>query len=604
MLAILLTTLLLLLMAQFRDVLVRHTIDQLKSLMRCLPDASPSGKKDDLVSKIQQGLSGPGLHALWNRLDDTQRLAVAETVYAVDGRFHPERFRAKYGRLPDFSVSEKGSRYSYYRQPTPLALLLYNQEGYYSVPADLCEQLRGFVPEPAPVQLPTSEVLPEIHGKGALIVRGTERDAMVELSVLLRLVDQGKVQVSDKTSLPGTATLRLLAENLIAGDFYADSSTTHQRDEKIGPIKPFSWPILLQASGLVQRNGTRLALTPAGLKGLTASPADVLRTIWDKWLKSKLFDEFSRIDTIKGQKSKSRVMTALPPRRAVISSMLRLCPVERWVSVEDLSRFMQATARTFEITYDPWTLYISDQQYGSLGHDGFHNWEILQLRYLLCFLFEYAAVLGIIDIAYVAPHGARTDFGALWGTDDLEFLSRYDGLAYFRLTPLGAYCLGLTNDYTPAPVKAHAALSVLPSLHMHVTGGRLSAEEKLTLDIWAAKETEESWRLDRQKVLRAIEKGHDIAELRAFLQVREEQPLPETVESFMKTVQKQGRALKPVGTALLIHCEDAETAAMIATHKETAGLCLRTGDRHLAVRLEDEEKFRMLVHALGFGIAM
>jgi hypothetical protein len=147
-------------------------------------------------------------------------------------------------------------------------------------------------------------------------------------------------------------------------------------------------------------------------------------------------------------------------------------------------------------------------------------------------------------------------------------------------------------------------LSVLPSLHVQVTGGRLSAEEKLTLDIWAAKETEESWRLDRQKALRAIEKGHDIAELRAFLQVREEQPLPETVESFMKTVQKQGRALKPVGTALLIHCEDAETAAMIATHKETAGLCLRAGDRHLAVRLEDEEKFRMLVHALGLGIAM
>lgn len=144
MLAILSPTLLLLLMAQLRDVLVHHTIDQLKSLIRCLPDASPSGKKDNLVSKIQQGLSGPGLHALRNRLDDTQRLAVAETVYSVDGRFHPERFRAKYGRLPDFSVSEKGSRYSYYRQPTSLALLLYNQGGYYSVPADLCEQLRGW----------------------------------------------------------------------------------------------------------------------------------------------------------------------------------------------------------------------------------------------------------------------------------------------------------------------------------------------------------------------------------------------------------------------------------------------------------------------------
>jgi hypothetical protein len=79
---------------------------------------------------------------------------------------------------------------------------------------------------------------------------------------------------------------------------------------------------------------------------------------------------------------------------------------------------------------------FSDQQYSSLGHDGYHSWEILQFRYLLCVLFEYAAALGIIDVAYIEATGARNDFGDLWGTDDLEFLSRYDGLIYFRVTPL------------------------------------------------------------------------------------------------------------------------------------------------------------------------
>jgi hypothetical protein len=39
-----------------------------------------------------------------------------------------------------------------------------------------------------------------------------------------------------------------------------------------------------------------------------------------------------------------------------------------------------------------------EREYGSLGHDGFHSWDILQMRYLLCFLFEYAAALGIIDV--------------------------------------------------------------------------------------------------------------------------------------------------------------------------------------------------------------
>jgi len=589
-------------MNTLNEVLPRLTVDQLKSLMRWLPDASPIGRKDLLVGAILRSLAGDGLRALWDRLDDIQRMAVAETAYALNGLFDGNRFRAKYGRLPDFTVKENGRRYSYYGPPTALGLFLYHQDGCYSLPDDMREQLKAFVPEPEPVRLSTIETLPEEIGENQLTVRHTERDAMVDLSVLLRLTDQGKLQVSDKTSLPGSATLRLLTENLAGGDFYADKPAQRQWDQEVGPIKAFSWPLLLQAAGLVQRNGSKLALSTAGRKGLAAAPASVLGAIWNKWLKSSLFDEFSRVDVIKGQKSKGRVMTALAPRRAAINEILRLCPAGAWIYVDDFSRFMQATGHTFDVSHNPWKLYISDQQYGSLGHDGYHSWEILQLRYLLCFLFEYAAALGIIDVAYIEPTEARNDFGDLWGTDDLEFLSRYDGLIYFRVTQLGAWCLGSVEDYTPAPILPSVKLSVLPSLQVNVVVGNLSTEESLTLDTWAIESTDKSWRLDRQKAVGAIEKGLDITELRAFLQTREDQPLPETVESFIKTTEKQGKALKISGTALLIDCENAEIAAMIAAHKETTGLCLRAGDRQLVVRLENEEKFRTLIRILGFGM--
>jgi hypothetical protein len=590
-------------MNTLNEVLVRLTIDQLKSLMRWLPDASPTGRKDVLVGAILRSFAGDGLRSLWDSLDDIQRMAVAETAYALDGLFDGNRFRAKYRRLPDFTIRESGRSYSYYGPPTALGLFLYHQDGCYSLPDDMRERLRAFVPEPEPVRLSTVEMLPEEIGENRLTVRHTERDAMADLSILLRLTDQGRIQVSDKTSLPGAVTLRLLTENLAGGDFYADKPKQNQGDQEIGPIKAFSWPLMLQAAGLVQRNGSKLALSTAGRKALASSQASVLGTIWNKWLRSSLFDEFSRVDVIKGQKSKGRVMTAVAPRRAAINEILRLCPVGAWITVDDFSRFMQATGHTFDVTHNPWKLYISDQQYGSLGHDGYHSWEILQFRYLLCVLFEYAAALGIIDVAYIEPTGARNDFGDLWGTDDMEFLSRYDGLISFRVTPLGAWCLGSVEDYTPAAIQPSVRLSVLPSLQVNVVGGNLSAEESLTLDSWAVAATDKSWRLDRQKAVGAIEKGRDIAELRAFLQTREDQPLPETVESFIKTTEKQGKALKISGTALLIDCENEEIAAMISTRKEAASLCLRAGDRQLVVRLENEERFRTLIRDLGFGMA-
>ncbi|MBU1752162.1 MAG: hypothetical protein KKA73_31160, partial [Chloroflexi bacterium] len=129
----------------------------------------------------------------------------------------------------------------------------------------------------------------------------------------------------------------------------------------------------------------------------------------------------------------------------------------------------QAAGHTFAVARDLWHLYIADPNYGSLGYAGYGEWPLLQGRYLLAFLFEYAATLGLIDVAYIHPSGARPDYHDNWGTDDLDCLSRYDGLLYFRLTGLGAWCLGLTAEYTqcpadePAPLEVRQVLQVLPN---------------------------------------------------------------------------------------------------------------------------------------------
>ena len=112
------------------------------------------------------------------------------------------------------------------------------------------------------------------------------------------------------------------------------------------------------------------------------------------------------------------------------------------------------------MTSNPWTLYLVEPRYGTLGFGGNHDWDFVQGRYVLCVLFEYAATLGLIDIAYTRPEDARLDFTEMSSSDSLAYLSRYDGLRYFRLNPLGAYCLDLAVSYTPSRPEARAALSV------------------------------------------------------------------------------------------------------------------------------------------------
>ena len=53
--------------------------------------------------------------------------------------------------------------------------------------------------------------------------------------------------------------------------------------------------------------------------------------------------------------------------------------------------------------------YLGDAQYGIMGYDGYYRWEMLEGRYILAVLFEYAGTLGLFDLDYIHPQGrART----------------------------------------------------------------------------------------------------------------------------------------------------------------------------------------------------
>lgn len=153
----------------------------------------------------------------------------------------------------------------------------------------------------------------------------------------------------------------------------------------------------------------------------------------------------------------------------------------------------------------------------------------------------------MIDVAYEHPAGARTDYHGQWGTDNLIFLSRYDGLRYFRLTPLGAFVLGITDAYEVRDEKPGVSLTVLPNLQVRIDQGELSPDETLLLESFADQEGAGLWSLNEVRALRSVEKGARINEFRAFLGACDPQPLPETVEGFLAVVQQRGTGRWDIG---------------------------------------------------------
>ncbi|MEV0677840.1 helicase-associated domain-containing protein [Actinosynnema sp. NPDC050436] len=422
-------------------------------------------------------------------------------------------------------------------------------------------------------------------------VRLTAEAALANLRIVLELCAAGEVRCSDKTGRPSAATVRAIGSHLVDGDFY--------REE---PIAAFAWPLLLRAGGLATLDGTRLRLTTKGREGLGKPSAEAIRGLWRRWLTHAVIDEFSRVEQIKGQQARN-VLTAAKSRRQAVAAALATCPPDKWVDVDSLFTAMQrgnmspTVART-EMAL--WKLYLVDPEYGSLGYEGHHDWEFLEGRYTLAVLFEYAGTLGLIDLDYVDPRGARDDYVDNWGGDDLDALSRYDGLVAIRLTALGAYALGLTDTYQPPEPAAAGTrpLKVLPNLDV-VAMGDLGVADRLVLSAHAEQTADRVWTVSAASLLVALDNGRDLGEFADFLAERTEHDLPDVVRTLVADVERRTSQLTDLGRVRVIECADPALAALITRDRATRALCCPIGDRHVAVRPDHELRFRKALLKLG-----
>ena len=591
------------------------TIDSLKPLARLLTAGELPKRKGELVALAAGAMQQPKqVRELYNALEPLGQAAVQEAAHDPKGRFHADRFEAKYGRLPDFDESSPDDSESYYsyRRATPKPLSLFFPKNDV-LPTDLRAMLLEFVPEPRPVALPTLDALPatfrltweEWDGKVKegedvpLRVRETAREALHDVKAVLRLVEAARVRVSDKKRQPTAVARQEVAAVLLNGDFYTAEEQAEYKDDAAYDlaIKAFAWPMIVQAAGLALPKGERLELTPAGRKALSQPAPDVIRAAWKKWRTSTLLDEFNRVEAIKGQ-GKGR-LSALPARRKVVLDGLAQWPAGRWFSLDDFSRFLRTADRDFVVAHDAYQLYIAEHHYGNLGYEGRHLWELLQGRYILALLFEYAAAMGLLDAAYLPPQGVRPDYGDRWGTDDLSCLSRYDGLLYARINPLGAWCLGLAEKYEPPILPRADVLQVLPNLDVVAKLQPLDAADRLLLDRFADRQSEAVWRLNPTRILEVVEKGGSLDELEEFLSARSDAPLPQTVRVFLDDLRRRGGRLRDLGTARLIECVDPELARMLAGDPMLRNRCELAGDRRLVFRAEDETAVRKALHRLG-----
>lgn len=576
-------------------------VPYLRSLATDLGLPKSITRKAELIQALADHLDN-NLESILKQLTAQERNLVAEAAYSK-GPYDRNVFLAKY---PEWMPQRPLYCYGRPEYTSLTWLFLQFSEDQFTMPPKLAARVKKLVRQPARAEARVQQEIPtEIPDKefGTRIVQvhNAGEIAPVELNAILALVDSGKVAVTAKSRRPTSTAEKRVKPVLVSGDFELEIPAEHARDyshgESAGAVRAHAWPVLIQQCGWAKPRGDKLVLTQAGVTVMTRGRAEDIRAGVRKFILDDQFDELHRVNHIRGQTGRAKRYMSRPSlRKSEIWASMAEWPLEEWISFNDAYRFTGASGHTFWSCRQPLYLYIGSFEYGHLS-DG----RGVDRQYLRAFLFESLGTLGLIDVAYVFPHYLWPEFRAYRGSDDSSFTSRYDGLLCVRLNRLGAYCLGLTEEYQAAPVQKGGIFRVLPNFEVAVIHQEtLPPAITHMLDTIAERASDFIWKIDRDGILHYLESGGRPKQVVEFLRDHSSEGIPDNVRTFLDDLGRRAKGVRSSEDALLIEMEQESAAAEIAADARTAKYCMRANGSLLVVRKRNVKAFQGALKKLGY----
>lgn len=582
-------------------ILNQYNNEQLKELVRLCNRAGLT-RKSELIGCIEQVMLDPAsLRALWERMDNLSRRAVA-VAYHNDGEFNTDAFVAQYGSLPP-RPQKKGAGWFYY-QSILLDLFIHNVRSPHNysftarIPDDLMPLLAELVPPPekfqvvglaaAPISLtgPHDEVI-------KLMCAETEQAGLHDLKAYLRLVDRGEIHVSASGNLTLNTAKTILA-NLMQPDFLPMPEQFRANQT----IRPFGLDMFARQANLVSyRQTSGLQLTKLGRNFYQTGDPALLLEAFETWTEQGDFDELSRISALKGQKSRNTELTEPATRREGIVEALSWCPVGVWIDLENFYRAIKIWHFDFAVEATMYSnLYVGHPDYGTL--DGTAYWTLVKGLYINAVLWEYLGTIGALDLLYTHPEEAYLEANLPY-YDEFSF-SLYDGLKYFRINSLGAYLLGQASEYIPSQPVDPPLFAISDDLALNITADELTPNEQHLLEQVTVTVKDRQYRLDMLKLFTSLESGSEWQELVSFLRERHQGPLPQVAQAWLEKADQNRQAFKPGGLALLIKVRSPELMEIVTMDPVLQKFCHAIDEQTLVLPAHKEKELRTRLKELGY----
>lgn len=412
---------------RLRDLLEGENKDNLIKKMRIAGLKYSGLDKSTIIDILDVYLSDEDiLQDIWNRLNPFERDYLTE-YFKYDERPQYEtliELHEKHGLEMKFMSTKWDTQ-------SPMNLIFF----YDTVPMNVKKYFKQKLP-PLVIKYDTLASLPleEIHIQN--IIGG---DFFEDFKSVLQLAAIGSLEVTKATKYPTKKTIHRINDILSHKEFFLKEREMYTGETGIETIKKFKETnriygiyMILFSCSLLYVKGTKSLVSQKVESFLQESIEDKCKFLLQGYIKSHYIFEMDRIVE---SNYKVEVRRGMEACRKFIIKELKECPVGKWIKISQFLDYLKQKNKNFLINEVGGIIYFSEKH--RIYLEPWVEWEEVEGRFIQVVLQEYLSVLGIVDTVIYESSGG------CWDYDELPFFQ----VEFFRLTPLGAFVLGIDKNY-------------------------------------------------------------------------------------------------------------------------------------------------------------
>jgi hypothetical protein len=232
---------------------------------------------------------------------------------------------------------------------------------------------------------------------------------------------------------------------------------------------------------------------------------------------------------------------------SLLTKYLRECPVGSWIDMNSF-RTVFRKKEGGKITNALGDILIRDDYYNEYYTPA--NFQNFEAHVIDTALFAYFAVLGALDIAA----------SEYWSDYETR---RYYSVDGFRITKLGAWLLGIADEYEHSaknPGENNASqLIVQPNFEIIIPAGPAKLAHELYFDRFLERKSADEqvavFSLDFKGMVKALDGGTKIEEIKAYLETASTEPVPENIIHALDEWIAQSKRIR-IKTVTVIEADD------------------------------------------------